>query len=179
MTRAEGWEGWDQYAPFYDWENARTMGRQDVRFWQDLARREGGPVLELGCGTGRITMPVARTGVPVVGVDRSPAMLAYAKQRANAAAPTAGLIPADADRRSPPRVPSQSPLRHPAVATREADLAATLWEAAQVARPAALGSTWCGPRGVGRCRNRVQFKAAAAGAKYSADRIGRQDRRPS
>lgn len=78
----EGWQGWDQYAPFYDWENARTMGRQDVRFWQDLARREGGPVLELGCGTGRLTMPVARTGARVVGVDRSLPMLAYARRRA-------------------------------------------------------------------------------------------------
>jgi len=82
MTKAEGWHGWDQYAPFYDWENARTMGRQDVRFWQDLARREGGPVLELGCGTGRLTMPVARTGARVVGVDRSRPMLAYATTRA-------------------------------------------------------------------------------------------------
>jgi len=79
---AEGWQGWDDYAPFYDWENARTMGRQDVRFWQDLARREGGPVLELGSGTGRLTIPVSRTGVRVVGVDRSRGMLAFARRRA-------------------------------------------------------------------------------------------------
>ena len=71
----EGWHGWDDYARFYDWENARTMGRQDVRFWQDFARREGAPVLELGCGTGRVLVPVARTGVPVVGIDRSEPML--------------------------------------------------------------------------------------------------------
>jgi ubiquinone/menaquinone biosynthesis C-methylase UbiE len=77
----EGWKGWDEYARFYDWENARTMGRQDVRFWQDFARREGGPLLELGCGTGRILLPVARTGVPVVGIDRSAPMLAYARHR--------------------------------------------------------------------------------------------------
>jgi SAM-dependent methyltransferase len=77
----DGWQGWDDYARFYDWENARTMGRQDVRFWQDFARREGGPLLELGCGTGRILIPVARTGVPVVGVDRSAPMLAYARRR--------------------------------------------------------------------------------------------------
>ena len=30
---AEGWHGWDDYAPFYDWENARTLGRRDVPFW--------------------------------------------------------------------------------------------------------------------------------------------------
>src|SRR5512135_1146837 len=78
----EGWQGWDDYARFYDWENARTMGRKDVRFWQDFARREGGPLLELGCGTGRILIPVARTGVRVVGVDRSEPMLAGARERA-------------------------------------------------------------------------------------------------
>ena len=67
----EGWQGWDEYARFYDWENRQTMGRRDVRFWQDMARRLGGPVLELGCGTGRVSFPVARTGVQLVGVDRS------------------------------------------------------------------------------------------------------------
>jgi ubiquinone/menaquinone biosynthesis C-methylase UbiE len=77
----EGWHGWDDYAAFYDWENARTMGRRDVTFWQDLARRLGGPVLELGTGTGRIALPVARTGVMLVGVDRSENMLAHARRR--------------------------------------------------------------------------------------------------
>jgi SAM-dependent methyltransferase len=79
---SEGWKGWDEYASFYDWENARTMGRTDVPFWQDMARREGGPALELGCGTGRITIPVARTGIRVVGLDRSRAMIAFGHRRA-------------------------------------------------------------------------------------------------
>ena len=78
---AEGYEGWDDYAPFYDWENARTLGRRDVPFWRHLALRAGGPVLELGCGTGRISIPLGRAGVPLVGVDRSEAMLARARQR--------------------------------------------------------------------------------------------------
>jgi ubiquinone/menaquinone biosynthesis C-methylase UbiE len=77
----EGWEGWDDYAPFYDWENAQTIGRSDVPFWQSMAKRVGGPVLELGCGTGRVSLPVARLGVPVVGVDRSLKMLARARTR--------------------------------------------------------------------------------------------------
>lgn len=77
----EGHEGWDEYAPFYDWENARTLGRRDVPFWRTLARQCDGPVLELGCGTGRISIPLARAGVPVVGIDRSEAMLARARQR--------------------------------------------------------------------------------------------------
>lgn len=82
MSRARaGWEGWDEYAPFYDWENARTVGRRDVAFWRSLARRTGGPVLELGCGTGRVVLPLVRAGVPIVGIDRSQAMLARARQR--------------------------------------------------------------------------------------------------
>ena len=67
----EGWRGWDDYAPFYDWENARTLQRRDVAFWQRLAAAQDGPVLELGCGTGRIAVPIARAGARIVGIDRS------------------------------------------------------------------------------------------------------------
>ena len=78
---AQGWEGWDTYAPFYDWENAQTVARRDVKFWQRLAAAQEGPVLELGCGTGRITVPVARAGAQVVGIDRSAEMLARGRTR--------------------------------------------------------------------------------------------------
>ena len=74
MTR-EGWQGWDEYAPFYDWENAQTLGRRDVPFWRRAALKAKGPVLELGCGTGRVTKPLARAGVDIVGIDRSAPML--------------------------------------------------------------------------------------------------------
>ena len=77
----EGHEGWDEYAPFYDWENARTLGKRDVPFWRNLALHCGGRVLELGCGTGRISLPLGRAGVPLVGVDRSEPMLARARMR--------------------------------------------------------------------------------------------------
>ena len=77
----EGWEGWDEYAPFYDWENARTLGRRDVPFWRNLALHVAGRVLELGCGTGRISIPLGRAGVDLVGIDRSEPMLARARQR--------------------------------------------------------------------------------------------------
>jgi SAM-dependent methyltransferase len=77
----EGHEGWDDYAPFYDWENARTLGRRDLPFWKNVARQAGGRVLELGCGTGRLTLPLARAGVPITGIDRSAAMLARAQTR--------------------------------------------------------------------------------------------------
>jgi ubiquinone/menaquinone biosynthesis C-methylase UbiE len=81
----EGWEGWDDYADFYDWENAQTLDRRDVRFWRDMAGQANGAVLELGCGTGRVTLPLARTGAHVVGVDRSEEMLSYARRRAGRA----------------------------------------------------------------------------------------------
>src|SRR5206468_13039675 len=53
-------------------------------FWRDVAVNARGPVLELGCGTGRISLPLARAGVSVIGVDRSEHMLARAAHRAMA-----------------------------------------------------------------------------------------------
>ena len=82
-NQSEGWEGWDDYADFYDWENAQTLDRRDVRFWQLMAQRTDGRILELGCGTGRVTLPVARTGARIVGVDRSAEMLSHARRRAD------------------------------------------------------------------------------------------------
>lgn len=78
LTRApkpEGWHGWDTYAAFYDWENARTLGRRDVPFWRRTLRAENARTLELGCGTGRLLIPLARAGVPMIGIDRSADML--------------------------------------------------------------------------------------------------------
>ncbi len=81
LGASEGWEGWDDYAQFYDWENAQTQGRRDVPFWRRLGTAADGLVLELGSGTGRVTMPLARAGVQTVGVDRSAEMLAFARRR--------------------------------------------------------------------------------------------------
>jgi SAM-dependent methyltransferase len=92
---SEGWQGWDDYAPFYDWENAQTLARRDVRFWQRLAAAQDGRVLELGCGTGRLTIPVARAGADIVGIDRSAAMLARARQRLRRARASALLLRGD------------------------------------------------------------------------------------
>ncbi len=77
----DGAEGWDEYAPFYDWENARTVARRDVTFWQQLALAQDGPALELGCGTGRISLPVVKAGARLVGIDRSAPMLERARKR--------------------------------------------------------------------------------------------------
>ena len=77
----EGYQGWDEYAAYYDWENAQTVGRRDIAFWQRLAAMAKSPVLELGCGTGRVALPLAKSGVTVIGVDRSDSMLARARER--------------------------------------------------------------------------------------------------
>jgi len=91
----EGWSGWDDYARFYDWENAQTVQRRDVAFWRRLAAASDGPVLELGCGTGRITVPVAKSGTAIVGIDRSAPMLARASARVRRGRWPASLVRGD------------------------------------------------------------------------------------
>jgi SAM-dependent methyltransferase len=53
----------------------------DVAFYVGLAREIGGPVLEIGCGTGRVLLEIARAGIEIHGLDQSPAMLAVLKQK--------------------------------------------------------------------------------------------------
>jgi ubiquinone/menaquinone biosynthesis C-methylase UbiE len=78
----DGCDGWDDYAPYYDWENARTIGRRDLGFWRRVVAKASGPVLELGCGSGRVLIPIARTKTLQIGIDRSAPMLAIARRRA-------------------------------------------------------------------------------------------------
>lgn len=54
------------------------------QFYLDEANK-GGPALELACGTGRLTVPIAQSGVEIVGTDSSPAMLETARAKAAAA----------------------------------------------------------------------------------------------
>src|SRR5204862_6591842 len=63
-------------AKYYDHTYAALRGPTgDAEFYRRLARECGGPVLELGCGTGRVLGPIAQDGLPCVGLDASPAML--------------------------------------------------------------------------------------------------------
>jgi SAM-dependent methyltransferase len=54
----------------------------DLDLWRSLAADAGGPVLDVGAGTGRVAIPVARAGTPVVAVDRDSALLAALRGRA-------------------------------------------------------------------------------------------------
>ena len=77
---------WDQYAPFYDWENRRTIGSSDLELWSRVVSGARGPILELGCGTGRVSIPLATSGAAIVGVDFSMPMLRRSRTRARKAA---------------------------------------------------------------------------------------------
>ncbi len=70
---------YDTVARFYDAENAHMTG--DLPLWSDIVARTGGPVLDVGCGTGRITFHLAQEGVRIVGVDIAEAMLRRAERK--------------------------------------------------------------------------------------------------
>ena len=80
-------------AAYYDL--VHDQRRDDVEWCRALAQRTGGPILELGCGTGRVAVPLALDGHRVVGVDRSAAALARADRRARGAGAALRLIEAD------------------------------------------------------------------------------------
>lgn len=65
-------------AEFYDLEFAER--NHEIPYFSALAAQAGGPVLEVACGTGRITLPIAQQGVDIAGLDVSPAMIARARQ---------------------------------------------------------------------------------------------------
>jgi SAM-dependent methyltransferase len=54
----------------------------DLPLWESLAERVGGPVLDLGCGTGRVALHLARRGFEVVGLDSDGELLAVLDERA-------------------------------------------------------------------------------------------------
>ena len=67
-------------APFYD--AIHGAGGDDLNFWLPFVAEQGGPVLDVGAGTGRLALPLARAGHAVTALDPSPAMLAAARRRA-------------------------------------------------------------------------------------------------
>ncbi|MDP9283967.1 MAG: class I SAM-dependent methyltransferase [Actinomycetota bacterium] len=91
---------YDNIARIYDpWSRSVV---EDVAFYVEEAVRAGGPVLELGVGTGRIAVPIAVAGVPVVGVDTSEGMLEVARERAELAGAAELVDLRHGDMRDPP-----------------------------------------------------------------------------
>jgi SAM-dependent methyltransferase len=67
-------------AKYYDGAYRAMRDMVDAPFYLDLARKYGGPVLEIGCGTGRVLLPIAREGIEIHGVDNSGPMLGILKE---------------------------------------------------------------------------------------------------
>jgi SAM-dependent methyltransferase len=98
---------YDAIARIYDpWSQSVT---EDVQFYVDAALAAGGPVVELGVGTGRIAVPVAQAGVPVIGVDSSAGMLTVCHEAAQRAGVAHLVDLRQGDLRDPP-VPERVPL---------------------------------------------------------------------
>lgn len=73
----------DEYGPaaeYYDYVS-EYVARDDVQFFVEMAQASGGPVLEVGCGTGRVLLPTARAGIEITGLDLSDGMLAVLRRR--------------------------------------------------------------------------------------------------
>ncbi|HEX2620701.1 MAG TPA: class I SAM-dependent methyltransferase [Phototrophicaceae bacterium] len=71
-------------ARYYDAEN--TDKNDDIDFYLELAQEHGGPLLDVGCGTGRVMFPLAAAGYEIHGIDNEPAMLERAEDRLNTSA---------------------------------------------------------------------------------------------
>jgi SAM-dependent methyltransferase len=98
---------YDAIAELYDpWSRNVT---EDIGFYVAEARKAGGPVVELGVGTGRIAIPIAQQGIRLVGIDSSREMLAACARRAEAEGVTELVDLRLGDLRSPP-VHEQVPL---------------------------------------------------------------------
>src|SRR5437773_1998705 len=69
-------------AEFYDQEFANR--NTEIPFYVKQAQLATGPVLEVGCGTGRLTLPIARAGIDITGMDVSQPMLEQARRKAEA-----------------------------------------------------------------------------------------------
>src|SRR5262249_31772857 len=77
-----GMADYDSWADNYD-EWAIAAALPDIAFYVELAREASAPIVELGVGTGRIAIPIAReTGKRVIGIDPSTAMLAVGRESA-------------------------------------------------------------------------------------------------
>lgn len=69
-----------QTARFYDFDQ-HPPSNEDIPFYLEYAHRFGSPILELACGTGRVTIPIAEDGLSIYGLDLSPEMLSIFEEK--------------------------------------------------------------------------------------------------
>jgi SAM-dependent methyltransferase len=83
MTHSGSYDEYMSIAELYDYV-VPYRERPDVAFFVEAAKESSGPVLEVGCGTGRVLIPTARAGVEITGLDLSPHMLEVCRGRLKA-----------------------------------------------------------------------------------------------
>ena len=98
MTRHRIADGSEIYWDGLQYDAFNKPHRDDLPFYLAAARRARGPVLELACGTGRLTVPLAEAGVDVTGLDTAAPMLALARRKAAAAGARVRFVKGDARR---------------------------------------------------------------------------------
>lgn len=82
MTTNPTYEYYGMMAEFWDLFRGDTSTWDDRFFYLDVVKKYGQPVLDVGCGTGRILLDFMQQGIEIDGVDNSPDMLAFLKQKA-------------------------------------------------------------------------------------------------
>ena len=82
MTTTPSYEYYGMMAEFWDLFRGDTSTWEDRSFYLDVVKRYGQPVLDVGCGTGRILLDFLQQGIDIDGIDNSPDMLALLKQKA-------------------------------------------------------------------------------------------------
>ena len=73
---------YDEIAQYYD--SMYSDRKDDIEFYVELAGQASAPVLECGCGTGRILLPIAQSGIEIWGFDSSARMLSIAERKTEA-----------------------------------------------------------------------------------------------
>lgn len=75
------WGTVSYYLDALGYDHTYKRRREDVQFYVDLCRESGNSVLELGAGTGRVSIPLAKAGISVAGVEIAESMLAQARRK--------------------------------------------------------------------------------------------------
>ena len=85
----------DIYLDGRQYDRLFGTGDADLPFWLSLAYQYGDPVLELACGTGRVSLALAQAGFRVTGLDNSEGMLGQARRKSREAGLEVGWVAAD------------------------------------------------------------------------------------